>query len=933
MIRTSLLKRQLRRLFNVDSPEALSDLMTGLSQSSSPAAANVLGHFPAFIRQIDDAYWQAERDLDLRSRSLELSSQELTSVNIQLASQLENQQMAMHSLKSIAARLSSQIGVIYDDTDTTLESATQLLTQLVESHEQMSKSLRISEERFKLAIAATGIGLWDWSLALGTVYYSDQWCALLGYASVDISPNLNAWNKLIHAEDLQQFKQNFTMMLNGLCSVFDIRLRMRHKEGHYLWIQVHGRIVSALAEGQAERALGTMINISERMAVEEAIIKAKEAAEANSRAKSDFLANVSHEIRTPMNGIIGMTKLCLDTQLSDEQQEYLDMVSTSASSLLTLINNLLDFSKIEAGKMSLDPTNFNLYKLVHDIIGPLSLRSQDKGLKLICSIKPDVPRNLFADAGRLRQILINLLGNAIKFTDNGSVSLNISTKPLDDQNYLLTISVKDTGIGIAPQMQKMIFESFSQGDSSITRRFGGTGLGLTISANLVDLMQGKLEVDSSGDGSDFYFTIPVLSGSEDDSIPVAPEALRQLPVLVVDDDATDRRLMHEILHGFGMKPIVVQDARNAMIKLLDQALDNQPFKLVLLDAKMPDHDGFDLAKDIKKNKQLGDPCIIMFSSITDSPNSATLQQLGISGFLSKPIDPSELFNYILAVLGKTLHLPTPIKPLALANPKASHIMITPTLPPLQILLAEDNTINQRLAMRILDKMGHSVTLARDGIEAFNAAISHDYDLILMDVQMPNMGGVDSTKKIREWDLQHQKPHQRIIAMTAHAMQGDKERFLDQGMDGYVSKPIDQAHLVTEISRVLTLYPKIDIESKACATPSAPPQVFDYEKTLEFMGNDSSLVVELAEIFILESPERMQSLRQAVAARDAEQIYLVTHKLKGESANFGHPRVEEYAEMLSMKGRTHDLSDVDQLFSQLELEVKYFIDDIKYRLLR
>ena len=944
MLSTKLLKRQLQQLFELDTESlqtVLADLQQLAQQSQHPSSQKILTGFGDFLQKVDSAYAQSQRDLELRSRSLELSSQELNWSNQRLAIELKAQQVAIQDLKSVARLLSGRMNFSYNDTDGTLQSTTQLLTHLGET-------LHLSQERLQLALSSAEIGLWDWQGQDNSLYCSEQFYALLGLNAHQVSSSIDTWTTWIHPQQQQLFIQATHDLFTGAQETLDIEVQMRHQNGHFLWMQIQGKATQQQPDIQPRRCLGTLININNRKTSQVAILEAKEAAEASNKAKSDFLANVSHEIRTPMNGIIGMTKLCLETPLNAEQSEYLDMVLSSAMSLLNLINDVLDFSKIEAGKIVLDSIDFNIRKLVRDCLRPLALRAQEKGLELICDISNQVPSSFIGDPNRLRRIIINLIGNAIKFTEYGEVSLKIDAQQ-DKHLYLLNISVSDTGIGIPAHLLDKIFESFSQGDSSITRRYGGTGLGLAISSNLVQLMGGRINVSSLvQQGSTFSFSIPLALGHEQQITLAAPETIHHLPVLVVDDNATNRRLMHDMLYNFGMEPVVVYDARHAMLKLIDHALENQPFKLVLLDAQMPDCDGFTLAQDILHNPKLGKPAVIMLSSIANPPNSTTLKEMGISDFLNKPIDQSELYNCILATLGNNeLTLSRGVDK---SQHTASHRTQTRHRfnRQLHILLAEDNTINQRLAMRLLHNMGHNVTLAHDGLEALNAVMTHTYDVVLMDIQMPTMGGIIATERIREWSQQHQKPHLPIIAMTAHAMQGDKEKFLAVGMDGYVSKPISTDELAAELSRVsqhattdfhsetdTTLAINTTLEHNAMTTLSdkAPEICFDYELALENMGGDPSFVLELAQIFIKENPERMALLKQAVLSKNAEQIYLIAHKLKGESANFGRPQIEHIAEELSNMGRNKQLDSVDSLFAQLEAGVASFIADLQHRVIR
>jgi len=525
--------------------------------------------------------------------------------------------------------------------------------------------------------------------------------------------------------------------------------------------------------------------IIERNRMETQLRESKNSAEAVSRAKSDFLAKMSHEIRTPMNGIIGMTDLALDTRLTGEQREYLVTVKDSADALLKVINDILDFSKIEAGKMQLDRTDFSLRTCIGETLTSLGVRADAKGLELLNDVTADVPDGLVGDPVRLRQIVINLIGNAIKFTEVGEIVLHASVQSRTEHEAELHFAVSDTGIGIAPQKQKIIFEAFEQADSSTTRRYGGTGLGLAISSQLVELMGGRIWVESAvGKGSTFHFTarFELSSKAVAACAPADPASLRDMAVLVVDDNATNRRILEGELANWGLKPRSVEGAEQAMKALKEARAAGRPFELVLLDVCMPDVDGFELARMIKQEPEFSRAPIMMLSSAARRDDAIRCRELGVNTYLVKPIRQSALLDAILGVIGASRTVNKPDE--------------TPTAVPavnvgsLRILLAEDNVVNQRLIQRVLQKWGHEVVVADDGQQAVEKLQAERFDLVLMDVEMPVMDGFEATCDIRRRE-QGAGRHIPIIAMTAHAMKGDREKCIEKGMDGYVSKPVSQ----------------------------------------------------------------------------------------------------------------------------------------------
>jgi two-component system sensor histidine kinase/response regulator len=720
---------------------------------------------------------------------------------------------------------------------------------------------------------------------------------LLGKSAFDLFPKERA--AALHAADLEVMRA--AKPLEAERSVADA-------EGNVNWILM-SKVPLTDKHDEIVGTVGVNRDITQSKRSEAELRQSKEAAEAANRAKSEFLANMSHEIRTPMNGIIGMTELALETELTPEQQEYLSMVKTSADSLLTVINDILDFSKMEAGKLELDRSTFNLHESLEETTRTFGIRAGEKGLELVCDIRSDVPQMVIGDPTRVRQIIVNLLGNAIKFTERGEVVLHVEMKQAQDRHVLLHFAIRDTGIGIEEAKQKLIFEAFAQADSSPSRNYGGTGLGLTISSRLVEMMGGRIWLESKpGQGSTFHFTVTF-------ELPQAPMqkrdgkqevALAGIPVLVVDDNPTNRRILEATLLQWGMKPTLAESGLTALTALRRAKREGNKALLLLLDAQMPGMDGFSLMEKIRQDPELPTATVMMLTSGGQRGDAARCRELGISAYLTKPVRQWELREAILTVLGME------------QRDDSMKLLTRHTLRQtrrrLRVLLAEDNAINRELVVRLLSKRGHTVVVAANGKQAVAALEAQSFDVVLMDVQMPEMDGFEATAAIRQKEKAI-GTHVPIIALTAHAMKGDRERCLAGGMDGYVSKPVQAEELIKAVE---------GLDGNSPATGKASDltnEVVDREVALARVDGDEGLLADLAKLFCEESPKLLSAVQDAVAKRDTAALKRAAHSLKGSISTFAARDATEAALRLEDLARAGELASAEDAYRLLVAQVE------------
>ncbi|MGH9328691.1 MAG: response regulator [Terriglobia bacterium] len=677
----------------------------------------------------------------------------------------------------------SSLGVLGISVVTLMVLGVAIVTSMVDrSFSLQASRLESTEERYRQLFRRSLAGIYRAGEVGSILEVNDALCRISGYETPEELGGLDPASLWANGDEYA----STTARLRAEGAITNVERQLRRRDGSVVWVLENSTIIGS-PEGRVIE--GTVIDISGRKKAEADLRQAKELAEEANRAKSEFLANMSHEIRTPMNGIMGMVELVLDTDLANEQRAYINMVKVSADSLLTIINDILDFSKIEARKLEIETIQFNLRDSLEETVKILAPRAHQKGLELAFEIEPELPEFVIGDPGRLRQVLINLIGNAIKFTHSGEVVVRAQKESGEGEILVAHFSISDTGVGIPARVREKIFNAFSQADNSTTRRYGGTGLGLTISSHLIEMMGGKIWVESEeGRGSRFHFTAPVgmpKQGAKPQP-PAEQTALRGMPVLLVDDNETNRRILENMVKRWGMQPSSAASAPEAIAFLSGINRAQKPLPLIITDVHMPDMDGFELVEQIRQNLGFSDATLIMLTSGGQRGDCARCRELGVAVYLTKPVGAAELQRAVLHAIGCSAQSMGLITRHTLRE-------LVPVARPLHVLLAEDNAVNQQLARRLLEKGGHRVTIVDNGRKAVETIERGGVDIVLMDVQMPEMDGLQATLRIREIDTR-KGTHTPIVAMTARAMVGDEQECLHAGMDAYVSKPLDIAKL-------------------------------------------------------------------------------------------------------------------------------------------
>ena len=771
-----------------------------------------------------------------------------------------------------------------------------------------------SESKYRTILESIQEGYYEVDLDGNLTFFNESMCQIVGYARLELlGMNISLF---MDAENARKVFGAFETVAEQDTTVESLDWSLIRKDGATRFVETSVGLLKD-ANGKTTGFRGLLRDVTKRKRAE-ALLQAKLAAEEANRSKSEFLANMSHEIRTPLNSIIGLVKLTLDTDLNPEQREDLDVVKSAAYALLALINDILDFSKIEAGKLELEEIKFNLRDFLGESLKIMAAKAHEKELELAYQVAPDVPENIVGDPSRFRQVILNLIGNAIKFTDQGEIIVTATLEEQDQNETLLHFAVKDTGIGIPKAKQESIFNPFQQADGSTSRQYGGTGLGLAVSSQIVNLMAGNFWLDSEPNhGSTFHFTARFRRLSTQDEALLIPDGnmLKGLKALVVDDNHTNCTILQEMLSSWGMQPSIARNTAEAQQLFTAAETDQAPFRLILIDSDMPEPDGFKLADWIKDQNQSDSNVIMMLTSLR-ARSKVDLKGLDIKAVLTKPIRPSDLLDSITQTLFHSAEMVEEMAP-------ASEQIDRPAGRQINILVAEDTPFNQKFIRRLLDRWGHRSVIVENGRKAIEALDRDHFDLVLMDVQMPEMDGFEATKAIRASEALNGQ-HVPIIAMTAHAMKGDRERCIKVGMDDYVPKPVSANTLLAAINAHV---PADELPSESdspstveSAADGSADAAIDQTALLKAFDNDWEFFTEVVAMFIQDYPQMMTDIADALKARDSSTLMRSGHALKGMLGNFQATAGMELAYRLEELGRQEIFDGADQTCQLLSAEL-------------
>ena len=789
---------------------------------------------------------------------------------------------------------------------------------------EIGEVLKKSEEKYRTILENIEDGYYEVDIAGNMTFFNDAACRITGYSEDELMGMNN--REYTEEKNASKLYREYNKVYETGIPTKRLDWEIVKKDGTTGSLETSISLITG-SGGQPIGFRGIIRDVAERKELEREILEKKNSAEEATKAKSEFLANMSHEIRTPLNGIVGMAELALDTRLDDNQKNIFHTINNEANALQDVINEILDFSKIEAGKFDLEETPFDLRVTIEDVANSFAYRAEQKGLDFISFLAPDVPSRLIGDPARLRQIMVNLTGNSLKFTNEGELYVKGELVEEIEDRVKIRFSVMDTGIGIPEDRHAKIFDSFTQADGSTTRNYGGTGLGTTISKQLAEMMGGEIGLESEeGKGSTFWFTALFGRQEEKKRIPAAKDLdLNKLKVLIVDDSQTNRFVLVEYVKSWGCLPVEAVDGKEALVVFRDAVSSENPFDLILTDFQMPEMSGFDLAKEIKKIESLKGVPIIVLTSAGKKGDGRSCKEIGINGYLTKPIRQDEMRKAIVSVLGLSTDRETGSMPEIVTR----HSLSEDYRKEIQILLVEDYPTNQQVAMRHLIKGGYQVDLAEDGSQAVKAYKLKNYDLIFMDIQMPIMDGYAATQEIRKIETRNlgQSTSQRvpIIAMTAHAIKGYRERCLEAGMDDYIAKPLKRKKLLTIAEKwstaILDCGLRIEDSKSEVQNPKSELEndPMDFPKAIEEFEGDEEFLMEVLEGFIENVTSQIKLVRQAISDGDAEAVRREAHSIKGGAANLTANDLSGIAFEIENIGKSGMLEEGIDALQKLERE--------------